>query len=101
MKLNPEHAERIRHALAGGAWIGRRLLATIARVPERSIRLFAEQTGEVISSQRGYKLKSRATDVEMVESARDLESRARHLLDRAASIRAHMNGDSRTGDLFT
>jgi hypothetical protein len=101
MKLNPEHAERIRHALAGGAWIGRRLLATIARVPERSIRLFAEMTGEVISSQRGYKLKSLASEDEIMASIRDLESRARHLQARADDLWASLHDDPMTGELFT
>lgn len=80
----PEDVAAVTQALArtDRRWIKGRELARLAGVPGRKIRLVAQHTGEIISGQQGYCLTERATWGELSQSRRDLESRARQMVER-------------------
>lgn len=82
-RAQPADISRIKTVLREGNWIKGRDLARMANVPRRLIRAAAEETGEIISSQQGYKLAVKASADELVQAQNDLLSRSAHLRSRA------------------
>lgn len=85
--------DRVLTALAGGRWIKARELSARFGIPSRLIRAVAEETGDVISGQRGYKLARHATPKEIEAAIADLESRVLHLSARANRHRRYLVPD--------
>lgn len=96
--INQPDIDRVLRALAHGQWMKGREVTRLHGIPFRKIRAVAEQTGEIISGQKGYKLTRYATPEERNACIADLESRANHMRARAMLIRRyavrHMWGDA-------
>ena len=90
-RIRPEDATRLKQVLACGRWIKGRELVSRFGFNHRIIRAIAEETGEIISGQQGYKLASLATDDELKRALADLESRANHIMARAGKVRFMMH----------
>lgn len=90
-RVKPHEAERVLSGLSHGHWEKGRSLANRLRIPGRTIRAVAEQTGEIISGQKGYKLACEATNDELTAAQADLLSRSRHLQARADLIQRHLH----------
>lgn len=88
--LSHHDIERVRFALASGGWLKGREISKRFGIPGRLIRAVAEQTGEIISGQRGYRLVKFASAEEIRECIADLRSRAWHLEQRAAKYERHL-----------
>jgi len=74
--------------LKGRDWIGSKQIKQAIGLNERTARSLAEHSdGEIISSQRGYKLIYDATADEVSHSINSLESRAKKITARAIKIR--------------
>lgn len=103
-KVRPDDIEAVKNALKWGFWMKGRVIRQHYGITTRKVRAVAEATGDIISSQAGYKLASAATEEELRIAIADLESRARHMLDRAAKHQYYLDlkidDDARQGGLF-
>ena len=99
-KLKQPDVDRVLYALRHGRWIKGRKLCAQTGVAYRLIRAIAQETGKIISSQRGYKLTAHATPEELQEAHADLVSRAAKIKNRANLLERQITARQQAGVLI-
>lgn len=99
-KLKQPDVDRVLYALRHGRWVKGRKLCAQTGVAYRLIRAIAQETGEIISSQQGYKLTEHATPEELAAAHADLVSRATKIHRRASLLEWQIKQRQQAGVLL-
>ena len=103
-EMTKEKYEKVINALTHvpfDGWIKGKDIKQVFGIDSRMVRMVAEETGEVISTQQGYKLTSYASRKEIRIALADLHSRVSHIIARANLLESKLDDRTDSGSQST